>query len=274
MITDHISIEAGNLRKTFKVKNRDGGLSVIKRYSKIEVVKDLSFSVSKGDIVGLIGSNGAGKSTTVKMLTGILIPDSGSIRINGMDYRKNRRDILMKIGVVFGQRSVLCWDIPIIESFRLFQDMYCIPNKIYNENMDLFSEILDLREYMYKPPRLLSLGQRMRADLAAALLYNPEILFLDEPTIGIDVLAKERIRDFIKRINQERCTTVVLTTHDVSDIEVLCHKMLVIKEGRLLYDGTLNDMKEEYARQSGEALDKEDMGLEHIMKQIYKGSFL
>ncbi len=274
MNSDNIIIEAAELRKTFKVKNREGNLFAVKRYSQIEAVKDVSFSISKGDIVGFIGSNGAGKSTTIKMLTGILMPDSGSILINGMDYKKRRREIMMKIGVVFGQRSVLCWDIPVIESFRLFKDMYCIPNEIYNENMDMFTDILNLKEYIYKPPRLLSLGQRMKADLAAALLYNPEILFLDEPTIGIDVLAKDRIRDFIKRINQERCTSVVLTTHDVSDIEALCHKMLVIDRGSLLYDGTLNDMKEMFAVQYGDGRDKEEIELEHIIKQIYKGRFL
>lgn len=274
MNSDNIIIEAAELRKTFKVKNREGNLFAVKRYSQIEAVKDVSFSISKGDIVGFIGSNGAGKSTTIKMLTGILMPDSGSILINGMDYKKRRREIMMKIGVVFGQRSVLCWDIPVIESFRLFKDMYCIPNEIYNENMDMFTDILNLKEYIYKPPRLLSLGQRMKADLAAALLYNPEILFLDEPTIGIDVLAKDRIRDFIKRINQERCTSVVLTTHDVSDIEALCHKMLVIDKGSLLYDGTLNDMKEMFAIQYGDGRDKEEIELEHIIKQIYKGRFL
>ncbi|NLK78687.1 MAG: ATP-binding cassette domain-containing protein [Clostridiales bacterium] len=274
MDTDEISIEALNLRKTFKIRKRDGGFTFIKRYSQIEAVRDISFSIQKGDIVGFIGPNGAGKSTTVKMLTGILMPDDGSIRINGMDYRKNRRDIMKKIGVVFGQRSVLCWDIPVIESFRLFKDMYCISNEMYNKNMNMFSDILNLKEYMHQPPRLLSLGQRMKADLAAALLYNPEILFLDEPTIGIDILAKERIRDFIKQINQECHTTVVLTTHDVSDIEVLCHKMLVIDHGNLIYDGTLSEMKENYATQCSDSLNKEDVELEHIIKQIYKGSFL
>lgn len=274
MNPDILSIEAVNLRKTYKVRNRDKSLSVRKRYVQTEAVKDLSFDIQKGDIVGLIGANGAGKSTTVKMLTGILTPDHGSIRISGMDYRKNRRDILKKIGVVFGQRSVLCWDIPVIESFRLFKDMYCISTETYRKNMDRFSAILNLQEYMYQPPRLLSLGQRMKADLAAALLYDPEILFLDEPTIGIDVLAKDRIRDFIRHINRERRTTVVLTTHDVSDIEALCHKMLVIDRGSLLYDGTLQGIKEQYAAQRGVSPNREDLHLEYIIKQIYEGSFL
>lgn len=274
MNTDHISIEAIELTKTFTVKNRKGGLLTAKKYSRIEAVKDISFTIQKGDIVGFIGSNGAGKSTTLKMLTGILLPDSGSIRIDGLDYRKKRREIMMKIGVVFGQRSVLCWDIPVMESFRLFKDMYCISDEIYNKNMEMFSDILNLQEYMHQPPRLLSLGQRMKADLAAALIYNPEILFLDEPTIGIDVLAKDRIRDFISRINRERHTTVILTTHDVSDIEALCHKMLVIDRGRLLYDGSLDAMKKSYAIQYGGSQSKEEINLEQIIKHIYEGRFL
>lgn len=272
MNMDNASIEAIGLRKTFKVKNREGGLLAAGKYSQVEAVKDISFTIQKGDIVGFIGSNGAGKSTTIKMLTGILIPDSGSIRINGLDYRKKRREIMMKIGVVFGQRSVLCWDIPVIESFRLFKDMYCIPNEIYNKNMELVTDILNLQEYMYKPPRLLSLGQRMKADLAAALIYNPEILFLDEPTIGIDVLAKDRIRDFISRINRERHITVILTTHDVSDIEALCHKMLVIDRGSLLYDGSLETMKKSYAIRYGSSQGEEEIELEQIIKHIYGGS--
>lgn len=274
MSADHISIEAIELRKTFKVKNREGGLWTTRKYSWIEAVKDISFTIQKGDIVGFIGSNGAGKSTMIKMLTGILIPDSGSIRINGLDYRKKRREIMMKIGVVFGQRSVLCWDIPVIESFRLFKDMYCIPNEKYNKNMEIFTDILNLQEYLYKPPRLLSLGQRMKADLAAALIYDPDILFLDEPTIGIDVLAKDRIRDFISRINQERHTTVILTTHDVSDIEALCRKILVIDRGSLLYDGSLDAMKKSYALQYSGGQGKEEINLEQIIKHIYEGNFL
>ncbi len=274
MNTDNTSIEAIELRKSFKVKNREGGLLSAKKYLQIESVKDISFTIQKGDIVGFIGSNGAGKSTTIKMLTGILIPDSGSMRINGLDYKKKRREIMMKIGVVFGQRSVLCWDIPVIESFRLFKDMYCIPDEVYNKNMEMFTDILNLQEYMYKPPRLLSLGQRMKADLAAALIYNPEILFLDEPTIGIDVLAKDRIRDFISQINRARHTTVILTTYDVSDIEALCHTMIVIDTGSLLYDGSLEAMKKNYAIQYSSSQGEDEINLEQIIKHIYEGSFL
>lgn len=245
-----------------------------RNYAQIEAVKDVSFTIQKGDIAGFVGANGAGKSTTIKMLAGILVPDGGSIRIDGMDYRKRRREIMMKIGGVFGQRSVLCWDIPVIESFRLFKDMYGISKERYDRNMELFTDILNLHEYLDRPPRLLSLGQRMKADLAAALLYDPDILFLDEPTIGIDVLAKDKIRDFISYINRERHTTVILTTHDISDIEALCHRILVIDRGSLLYDGSLDAMKKSYALQYGGSERGEEINLEQIVKHIYEGKFL
>jgi ABC-2 type transport system ATP-binding protein len=248
-----------HLTKTYKVKNR----------SDITAVNDISFTVPIGDIVGFIGANGAGKSTTIKMLTGILSPDSGMISVNGMNYKKNRKAIMLKIGVVFGQRSVLCWDIPVIESFKLFKDMYRIPEDTYRENLELFSDILNLPEFIDKPPRLLSLGQRMKADLAAALLHNPEILFLDEPTIGIDVLAKARIREFICKINKERNTTIILTTHDISDIEALCRKMIIINSGILLYHGTLDELKSRYSTSDDSTPD-----LEYIIKNIYKGGQL
>ena len=227
--------------------------------------------------MGFIGANGAGKSTTIKMLTGILTPDKGIISINGLTFKKNRKEIMQKIGVVFGQRSVLCWDIPVIESFKLFKDMYRIPENIYRENIEIFSDILNLPEFIYKPPRLLSLGQRMKADLAAALLYNPEVLFLDEPTIGIDVLAKAKIRDFIIKINQVRKTTIILTTHDISDIESLCQKMLIIDKGTLLYNGTLEELKRKNASShNDDFIQKKQMNdsLEQIIRTIYEGGGL
>lgn len=273
MKSEQISIEASALRKTFRVKRNEGGFLTGRNYAQIEAVKDVSFTIQKGDIAGFIGANGAGKSTTIKMLAGILMPDGGSIMIDGMDYRKRRREIMMKIGVVFGQRSVLCWDIPVIESFRLFKDMYGISKERYDRNMELFTDILNLHEYLDRPPRLLSLGQRMKADLAAALLYDPDILFLDEPTIGIDVLAKDKIRDFISYINRERHTTVILTTHDISDIEALCHRILVIDRGSLLYDGSLDAMKKSYALQYGGSERGEEINLEQIVKHIYEGKF-
>lgn len=277
-----MSITVEHLTKSYKIKNRSAinntvNHLVIPQYSFTPAVNDISFTIQTGDIVGFIGANGAGKSTTIKMLTGILTPDKGIISINGLTFKKNRKEIMQKIGVVFGQRSVLCWDIPVIESFKLFKDMYRIPENIYRENIEIFSDILNLPEFIYKPPRLLSLGQRMKADLAAALLYNPEVLFLDEPTIGIDVLAKAKIRDFIIKINQVRKTTIILTTHDISDIESLCQKMLIIDKGTLLYNGTLEELKRKNASShNDDFIPKKRMNdsLEQIIRTIYEGGGL
>lgn len=277
-----MSITVEHLTKSYKIKNRSVINNTVKhlvipQYSFTPAVNDISFTIQTGDIVGFIGANGAGKSTTIKMLTGILTPDKGIISINGLTFKKNRKEIMQKIGVVFGQRSVLCWDIPVIESFKLFKDMYRIPENIYRENIEIFSDILNLPEFIYKPPRLLSLGQRMKADLAAALLYNPEVLFLDEPTIGIDVLAKAKIRDFIIKINQVRKTTIILTTHDISDIESLCQKMLIIDKGTLLYNGTLEELKRKNASShNDDFIQKKRMNdsLEQIIRTIYEGGGL
>ena len=277
-----MSITVEHLTKSYKIKNRSAINNTVKhlvipQYSFTPAVNDISFTIQTGDIVGFIGANGAGKSTTIKMLTGILTPDKGIISINGLTFKKNRKEIMQKIGVVFGQRSVLCWDIPVIESFKLFKDLYRIPENIYRENIEIFSDILNLPEFIYKPPRLLSLGQRMKADLAAALLYNPEVLFLDEPTIGIDVLAKAKIRDFIIKINQVRKTTIILTTHDISDIESLCQKMLIIDKGTLLYNGTLEELKRKNASShNDDFIPKKRMNdsLEQIIRTIYEGGGL
>ena len=244
-----MSIEVNYLTKIYKQK----------KHQKKIAVDNISFTIQGGEIVGFIGPNGAGKSTTIKMMTGILTPDNGSISINGMNFKKNRKEIMLKTGVVFGQKSVLCWDIPVIDSLKLFRDMYRVPREVFIENMDAFNTILGLDEFIDQPPRLLSLGQRMKADLAASLIYNPDVLFLDEPTIGIDVLSKERIRHFIKKINEERHTTIILTTHDVSDIESLCEKMIIIDKGSLIYDGTLPQLKSDYRTTD----------LEEIIKNIY-----
>ncbi|MCR5316910.1 MAG: ATP-binding cassette domain-containing protein [Treponema sp.] len=244
-----MSVIANNLTKVYKLK----------RKAFKTAVDNVSFEIPDGEITAFVGPNGAGKSTTIKMLTGILTPDGGSVSINGLAYPRDRKKIMLRIGIVFGQKSVLCWDIPVLDTLKLFKDMYGIPDAVYKENMALFSDILGLDEFINQPPRLLSLGQRMKADLAASLLHNPDILFLDEPTIGIDVLSKERIRNFILRINRERKTTVILTTHDVSDIETLCEKMLVIDKGLLLYDGNVSELKDLYKSQN----------LEDIIKNIY-----
>lgn len=277
-----MGIEVKNLTKTYKVKKRSNADEVARnfgtgKYSLMTAVNNISFTIPSGDIAGFIGANGAGKSTTIKMMTGILTPDYGTISIDGLNFKKNRKQIMLRIGVVFGQRSVLCWDIPVIESFKLFKDMYHIPEKAYRENMEIFSDILNLSEFIDKPPRLLSLGQRMKADLAAALLHNPEILFLDEPTIGIDILAKAKIRDFIHKMNQERNTTIILTTHDISDIEALCSKMIILDKGTLLYNGTLQELKNSYRNSYQAELYQYttiENNLENIIKHIYEGDFL
>lgn len=242
--------------------------NLTKKYKNFTAVDHISFNVFKGEVVGFIGANGAGKSTTIKMMTGILTPDDGSVTISGLNYKKNRREILLKMGVVFGQRSVLCWDIPIMESFKLFRDMYRIPKSLFEDNLESFADILNISEYINKPPRQLSLGQRMKADLAAALLYNPEILFLDEPTIGIDVLAKSKMREFIQTINRERKTTIVITTHDMSDIEALCEKTIIIDKGKILYNGTIQELILNYADSDGK------YHLEEIVKGIYEGDYI
>lgn len=242
--------------------------NLTKKYKNFTAVDHISFNVFKGEVVGFIGANGAGKSTTIKMMTGILTPDDGSVTISGLNYKKNRREILLKMGVVFGQRSVLCWDIPIMESFKLFRDMYRIPKSLFEDNLEIFADILNISEYINKPPRQLSLGQRMKADLAAALLYNPEILFLDEPTIGIDVLAKSKMREFIQTINRERKTTIVITTHDMSDIEALCEKTIIIDKGKILYNGTIQELILNYANSDGK------YNLEEIVKGIYEGDYI
>lgn len=277
-----MGIEVKNLTKTYKIKKRSNADEVARnfvtrKYSLMTAVNNISFTIPSGDIVGFIGANGAGKSTTIKMMTGILTPDYGTITIDGLNFKKNRKQIMLRIGVVFGQRSVLCWDIPVIESFKLFKDMYHIPKKAYRENMEIFSDILNLSEFIDKPPRLLSLGQRMKADLAAALLHNPEILFLDEPTIGIDILAKAKIRDFIHKMNQERNTTIILTTHDISDIEALCSKMIILDKGTLLYNGTLQELKNSYRNSYQAELYQYttiENNLENIIRNIYEGDFL
>lgn len=244
-----MAVIASNLTKVYRLKGK----------SFKTAVNDISFSIPTGEIAAFIGPNGAGKSTTIKMLTGILTPDGGSVSINGLSYPKGRKNIMLRIGTVFGQKSVLCWDIPVLDTLKLFKDMYSVPTEVYNRNMEMFADILGLDEFINQPPRLLSLGQRMKADLAASLLHNPDVLFLDEPTIGIDVLSKERIRNFILAVNKERKTTIILTTHDVSDIETLCEKMIVIDKGNLLYNGTLSELKRLY----------KTTDLEDIIKKIY-----
>ena len=245
-------IEIQNLTKEFKREIKKPGLSGAVRslfhreFEKKVAVDDISFTIDKGDIVGYIGPNGAGKSTTIKMMVGILTPTSGRVTVNGIVPYENRVENAKRIGVVFGQRSQLWWDIPLRESFQMLKYIYRIPEDVFKKNIAKFSEVLDIGSLLNVPVRQMSLGQKMRGDLCAALLHNPDILFLDEPTIGLDVVVKENIRKFIQKANREFQTTVVLTTHDIPDIEKLCSRVIVIDSGRVMYDGNLKHMKNTY----------------------------
>ncbi len=254
-------IKVENLSKEFRQrKGREGLAGAIKdlfdrKYNIIKAVDNISYTVEKGEIVGYIGPNGAGKSTTIKMLVGVLVPSSGVVEVNGIVPFKKRELNAKRIGVVFGQKTQLWWDIPVSETLDLMRHVYNIPEKQYRDNLKSFSEILGINEFINAPVRQLSLGQRMRADISCALLHNPDILFLDEPTIGLDVVVKEKIREFILQINRTRHTTVILATHDMSDIERLSSRVIVINHGRVAYDGSLNTLKKQYGTEETVAAD-------------------
>ncbi|WP_434095633.1 ATP-binding cassette domain-containing protein [Streptomyces griseus] len=235
-------ITLDGVEKVFQVRRRTGLLRRERR--EVRAVDGISFTVARGEMVGYIGPNGAGKSTTIKMLTGILTPSGGRLRVAGIDPSRERTRLAHRIGVVFGQRTTLWWDLPLRDSYRLMHRMYRIPDRRYRENLDRCVELLDLGELLDVPVRQLSLGQRMRGDIAAALLHDPEVLYLDEPTIGLDVISKTKVRRFLKELNTERGTTVLLTTHDLTDIEQLCNRVMVIDHGRLMYDGSLAGLHE------------------------------
>lgn len=245
-------IEAEELQKTFRIAKRRPGIiggmrSVIDPEIRVvRAVNDLSLMIRHGEMVALIGPNGAGKSTTIKMLTGILTPTGGRLRVAGLVPTRQRRALAARIGVVFGQRTQLWWDLPLIDSLRLSQHLYRVPKQRFQTNLEVLRKWLDLDEFLDTPVRQLSLGQRMRGDLAAALVHDPEMLYLDEPTIGLDVVAKARIREFLLTLNAERGTTVLLTTHDMDDVELLCSRMIIIDHGRKLYDGTVDDIRERF----------------------------
>ncbi|MBP3450162.1 MAG: ATP-binding cassette domain-containing protein [Spirochaetaceae bacterium] len=244
-----------NLRKIFKVSKRPKGLLgnisniFIPKYMDKIAVDDISFEIDKGEAVGFIGSNGAGKSTTIKMLTGILYPSSGNIEVMGFNPQKMRKEYVKKIGVVFGQKSQLNWDLPVIDSFQLLKYIYQIPETIYQENIRIFTELLDMHSFLEQPVRQLSLGQRMKADITAALLHSPSLVFFDEPTIGLDVVTKKKIREFIKYINKEKKITIIFTTHDMRDIVSICDRMLLIDKGNLIYDGKVSEIVTRYGKE-------------------------
>ena len=243
MITmEHVS-------KSYRVAKRNAGFGEAckalfhREYETIHALQDVSFSISDGEMVGYIGPNGAGKSSTIKILSGILTPDSGEVLVDGRVPYRNRIRHVAQIGVVFGQRSQLWWDVPVIDSYELLKDIYSIPRKQYDENLKELTELLNLSELLRTPARQLSLGQRMRCEIAASLLHSPKILFLDEPTIGLDAVSKLAVREFIKKQNELHGTTVILTTHDMQDIEALSRRIILIGKGKILLDGTLEDIK-------------------------------
>ncbi|MDO5415916.1 MAG: ABC transporter ATP-binding protein [Lachnospiraceae bacterium] len=241
-------IEVQHLCKTFRVAKRGAGFSqalkslVRKEYEEVRALDDVSFSIREGEMVGYIGPNGAGKSSTIKILSGILTPDGGSCVINGRIPWKDRVSYVKDIGVVFGQRTQLWWDVPVIDSYELLKDIYSIPDGVYRSNLEELASLLNLEELLKTPARQLSLGQRMRCEIGASLLHDPKILFLDEPTIGLDAVSKLAVRDFIVKHNQKHKTTVILTTHDMQDIEALTSRIIMIGKGKILLDGTLEDI--------------------------------
>lgn len=245
-------IKVENLSKEFKISKKYPGFKGALRsffsteYTIKKAVDDISFEINDGEIVGYIGANGAGKSTTIKMMTGILTPSSGRIIVDGVIPYENREKNAKNIGVVFGQKTQLWWDLPVSETFPLLKDIYGVSDEDYEERMNYFKEILGLDEFFLSPVRTLSLGQRMRADLAAALIHNPKIIYLDEPTIGLDVVVKESVRKAIKDINEKYGTTIILTTHDLNDIEELCNRIIIIDSGKKIYDGELEGVKEQF----------------------------
>lgn len=259
-------LEIQDLRKEYRIaQKQDGIMGNLKHlicpvYEKKEAVKGISFSVDEGESVAFLGANGAGKSTTIKMLTGIMKPSGGAVRIMGRDPFANRMENAKQIGVVFGQKTQLWWDIPVIETFRLLKSIYQIPDEQYERNMKQFGEILELDEFLHQPARKLSLGQRVRADMAAALLHEPSVLFLDEPTIGLDVAVKQRIYQFLRYINREKRTTILLTSHDLNDLESLCQRLIILEKGEILFDDKMEKIFAHYP---------EGTTLEEIVIQLF-----
>ena len=238
-----------HVRKTYKVSKRDAGFSSAFKalfHEYIHALDDVSFTISDGEMVGYIGPNGAGKSSTIKILSGILTPEEGICLVDGLTPWKNRIEYVKNIGVVFGQRTQLWWDVPVLDSFELLKEIYLIPETVYQNNLEQLTEMLDLAKLLQTPVRQLSLGQRMRCEIAASLLHDPRILFLDEPTIGLDAVSKLAVRDFIKKLNLEKNTTVILTTHDMQDIEALTDRIILIGKGKILLDGTIDDIRKDY----------------------------
>ncbi len=255
------------INKTYRIRQREAGLSSAVKslfspsYTEIHALRDMTFTVPDGQILGYIGPNGAGKSSTIKILSGILRPDSGSCEVGGMVPWENRKRFVSQLGVVFGQRSQLWWDVPVIDSLELLRDIYRVPQREYRQNLERLTRELDLADLLHAPARTLSLGQRMRCEIAAALIHSPRILFLDEPTIGLDAVSKLKVRQFIRTENQERGITVILTTHDMQDIDALCHRVLLIGKGQLLLDGSIGEIR---------AMAGENLSTEESVADLYR----
>lgn len=253
-------IQVEHVSKSFRIAKRNPGMKEAvkslwhREYEVVEALKDISFSIKDGEMVGYIGPNGAGKSSTIKILSGILTPESGAVSINGRIPWKQRKEHVKEIGVVFGQRSQLWWDVPVMDSFYLLKDIYSVPKQQFQESLTELIELLNLKEIARTPARQLSLGQRMRCEIAASLLHSPKILFLDEPTIGLDAVSKLAVREFILKLNQTKKTTVILTTHDMQDIEALAKRIILIGKGKILSDGTLLELKQQFPNE--ESLDE------------------
>lgn len=263
-----------NVCKTYRVAKRSTGLAEAckslfhRQYEEIHALKDVSFTIQDGEMVGYIGPNGAGKSSTIKILSGILTPDSGSCVINGLIPWKNRTEYVRQIGVVFGQRSQLWWDIPVIDSFALLKEIYSVPTPQYQNKLEELSELLQLKELLKTPTRQLSLGQRMRCEIAASLIHEPRLLFLDEPTIGLDAVSKLAVRSFIKKLNEEQKITVILTTHDMQDIEAIAERIILIGRGQILLDGTLEKLRSaSFPEAAGE---EASMNLDQVVAGLYQ----
>ena len=274
-------IEVINLKKEFKMNKKYPGFrGAIKSFFSSEytiktAVDDISFKINDGEIVGYIGENGAGKSTTIKMMTGILTPTSGQVLVNGKVPYKDRQENAKDIGVVFGQKTQLWWDLPLSETFSLLKEIYEVNEKDFIERMKMLNEVLELQPFMLSPVRTLSLGQRMRADLAAAFIHNPKVIYLDEPTIGLDIVVKDNVRRAIKKMNEDFGTTIILTTHDLNDIEELCSRIIIIDSGKLIYDGGLKEIKEKYGYITNiEVQMKQTINLDEIefIKELDRGN--
>lgn len=272
---NNAQIELLDVVKDYKIRKREEGRSKLMefmrpKYQEKRAVDGISFTVQPGEIVGYIGPNGAGKSTTIKMLTGILTPTSGQVRVFGNDPCKNRIQNALKMGVVFGQRSQLLWDLPVRDTFELFKTMYRMEQSVFLRQRDKIIDMLDMEDFLSQAVRQLSLGQRMRANLAMCFLYKPDVVYLDEPTIGLDVLVKDKIRSFLKQVNKDEGTTILLTTHDTMDIEEVAERLILIDHGKLMFDG---DQDEFFSRYKGLVKEKDikvrELGLEDILKSIY-----